>query len=80
MMRATSNGFLLMMNALAASISSRTPAPQYASPRPDEPSSVVTRTRIQSKFPLITAVSTAAIRTPIPPLVRQVICHRFPDA
>src|SRR5690348_6352221 len=43
--------------------SSATPAPQYASPSPQIPSSVSTRTSTHGKFPAITAVRTSVIFT-----------------
>jgi hypothetical protein len=41
----------------------RTPGPQYASPSPTRPSSVSTRTRIQSKLPATTVLRMSVIFT-----------------
>src|SRR2546423_12705068 len=46
----------------------RTPGPQYASPSPTRPSSVYTRTRIQSKLPATTVLRMSVIFTYLPPL------------
>jgi hypothetical protein len=65
--RSMSSGFSPTTNGVIRSISSGTPAPQYASPVPTIPASVYTRTSVHGKFPSTIVVWTSVISTSRPP-------------